>query len=98
MRVVLTDAAREDLISIGNRIAENNPLRAFSFIEDLETHCFAIGDFPHSYAALQGREETGIRRVVHGNHGIFYTITEAVNILYVLNSAMDYERILFPEE
>ncbi|WP_202314807.1 type II toxin-antitoxin system RelE/ParE family toxin [Mesorhizobium sp. L-8-10] len=41
----------------------------------------------------------GHRRRVHGNYLIFYRASgENVEILHVLHGAMDYERILFPED
>lgn len=97
MIVVITDAARQDLISIGDNILRHNPGRAFSFVEELEEHCFSLRDYPYAYPLLLGHRGSGIRRAVHGNFNIFYSVGEIVSVLHVLNSAMDYERILFPE-
>ena len=36
MKLIFTDAAREDLKAIGDHIADDNPLRALSFVEELE--------------------------------------------------------------
>lgn len=97
MKLIFTDAARNDLFRIGNWIAEEDPVRALSFIEELEERCYALVDFPKAFAVLPNRKASGIRRAVHGNYSIFYSVSDAVYILHVLNSAMDYERILFPE-
>jgi toxin ParE1/3/4 len=74
MKVNFTDSVREELIVIGNRIAENDPWRALSFVEELETRRYGIADFPRAFPS------------------------DTINILHILNSAMDYERILFPDE
>ena len=98
MKVIFTDQSRLDLIAIGDYIAEDNPVRALSFVLELEVHCMATGDFPRSGALILRHEKSGIRRVVHGNYGIFYKVADAVYIVRVLNASMDYQRILFPEE
>jgi toxin ParE1/3/4 len=98
MKVNFTDSVREELIVIGNRIAENDPWRALSFVEELETRRYGIADSPRAFPLLPKHEQSGIRRVVHGNYNIFYSLTDTINILHILNSAMDYERILFPDE
>ncbi len=41
----------------------------------------------------------GIRRRVYGQYLIFYRVTDlAVEILHIPHGAMDYEKVLFPEE
>jgi toxin ParE1/3/4 len=37
MKLVFTDEAKADLRQIGEWIAEDNPVRAFSFVDELET-------------------------------------------------------------
>ena len=96
MKVVITDKARQDLFAFGDHIAKSNPLRAFSFMEELEVSCFSLGDFPNSHAILRDYPEFGVRRAVHGNYSIFYIVTDAVYVIHIFNSAVDYERILFP--
>lgn len=65
-------------------------------MEELETRCKAIGEFPRSNPLLPHHEQSGIGRAVYGNYGIFYVVgTEAIEILRVLNSSMDHEWILF---
>ena len=98
MKVIFTDIARSELLVIGDYIAEDNPLRAFTFMDELEQRCMALEDFPLAYPLLPKRQKFGIRRLVHGNYSIFYSVMEGdVHILHILNGAMDYEKILFPE-
>ncbi len=45
------------------------------------------------------RESDQHIEAVHGNYPIFYRIrADAVEIPHVLHGAMDYERVLFPDE
>ena len=39
----MTEGARADLIAIGDYIAQDNPLRALSFVDELEIRCTALG-------------------------------------------------------
>jgi plasmid stabilization system protein ParE len=98
MTVDFTQAARDDLLDIGDYIAKDNPSRALSFIDELEERCMALEDFPHAYPILARRLESNIRRLVHGNYSVFYSVVgNSVSIIHILNSAMDYERVLFPD-
>lgn len=97
MKVVVTAEARRDLLFIGDYIAKDNPLRAVSFVEELEIRCGAIADHPYAYALLPRHEESGIRRAVHGRYSIFYIVAgNTVHILHIFNGAMNYEVVLFP--
>lgn len=99
MKVVFSEAARTDLFRIGDYIAEDNPLRALSFIDELEDRCLQLEHHPLAYPVLARRPLSNIRRLVHGHYNVFYSVgREAVHILHILHGAMDYEKILFPEE
>ena len=44
-------------------------------------------------------ETTGIRRRVYGNYLIFYRVgPKTIDVIHILHGAMDYERLLFPED
>ncbi|WP_318252138.1 type II toxin-antitoxin system RelE/ParE family toxin [Rhizobium phaseoli] len=49
-----------------------------------------------SPAARPGRIR--IRRRPYGDYLIFYRIADAIEVLHVLRGAVDYERLLFPDE
>jgi toxin ParE1/3/4 len=99
VKVVLTDEAIADLIAIGRYIRKDNPSRAVTFIAELQDRCYRIGTTPKAFPLIVGRENDGIRRRIHGNYLIFYWVKKnTVEILHVLNGAMDYESILFPNE
>ena len=99
MKVVITDAAIEDLQAIGDYIAERNPARADSFIEELPRRCERLGTTPRAWPLVPRYESYGVRRRVFGNYLIFYRIADdVVEVIHVLHGARDYEPLLFPEE
>jgi plasmid stabilization system protein ParE len=49
MRVVVTDAALDDLLQIGRYIAQDNPVRAASFVEELYAGCPQLGETPLAF-------------------------------------------------
>jgi toxin ParE1/3/4 len=99
MIVVITAAAESDLESIADRIAQDSPARALSFIAELRRRCETLIDAPKGYALVPRYEALGIRRRPYRDYLIFYRVTgETIEILHVLHGARDYEAILFPGE
>jgi toxin ParE1/3/4 len=97
VRVVITDAAKLDLIGIGEYIRPHNPERAASFVEELLDHCQALAELPRRYPLVPRFEHHGIRRCVHADYMIFYRVgTELVEVIHILHGAQDYEPLLFP--
>src|SRR5262249_12307958 len=98
MKLVFTDEAKADLLQIGEWIAEDNPARALTFVDELEARCDRLTAMPRANPLVPHRESSGVRHVPHGNYLIFYRITaDAVEILHVLHGARDYEPIVFPD-
>jgi toxin ParE1/3/4 len=99
VRVVLTDAARNDLIRIGDRIADDNPIRARSFVRELREKARQIGGMPRGFSLVPRYEHSGIRRRLYGDYLIFYRIErDHIAVIHILHGAQDYGRLLFPEE
>lgn len=99
MRVSFTRTAEIELEEIGDHIAVSNPDRAISFVRELRDKCLSLADMPYGFPRLAQWPAFDLRRRVHGNYLIFYRVSgESVEILHVLHGAMDYERILFPED
>lgn len=99
MRVVITAAAKADLVAIGDYIRPDNPSRAASFVQELLTHCERLGDMPHRYPLVPRYERWGVRRCVHGDYLIFYRVQpEQVDVVHILQGARDYEAWLFSGE
>jgi toxin ParE1/3/4 len=95
MRLVITSVALSDLEQIGNGIAVHNPLRAVSFVEELEARCSALPAMPLAYPLVSRKKGCGVRRIVHGNDLIFYRADpDAVVVLHVLAARMNVDEIL----
>ena len=98
MIVRLSAEAERDLERIGDRIAQDNPERALSFLGELRAKCRGLADFPDRFPLVPRYEKHGVRHRVHGNYLIFYRArADEVVVLHVLHGAMDYAAILFPE-
>jgi plasmid stabilization system protein ParE len=96
MRVVITAAAKADLLAIRRTIEADNPTRALSFNEELLDRCLALADTPKAYPFVPRYERFGIRRCVHGDDLIFYRLQpEQIEVIHVLQGARDIEAILF---
>lgn len=99
MRLVFTDAAERDFEAIGDFIARDNPRRAEAFVEELRESCLDLTTMPARYPVVSRLQHLRIRRRVHGRYLIFYRVSgEKVEILHILNGAMEYEKLLFPGE
>lgn len=98
MKVEFTAPALLELEGIAEWIAQDNPARAFSFIEELEKAGLAIGRRPEAYPYFDRHRARGVRRRVHGNYLIFYReSSNHVQILHILHGARDYARIVFDD-
>ncbi len=99
-KVRLSGNARDDLTSILEYLAEEeSPSLALRIVIRLETACAELADRALMYALVPGHEETGVRRRVVARYGIFYVVgDEYIEVLQILHSARDHERILFPED
>ena len=98
MKVIITEAAYDDLLRIGRYIKHDNPRRAESFVAELHERCQRLGDMPRAWPLLPNWEDHGVRRRVYGSYLIFYKIgSDAVEVLHILHGATDYEKVLFPE-
>ncbi len=99
MIVVITTEAEADLERIGDHIALNNPFRALSYVQELRQSCERLADMPEGFPMVPRYEARGVRRRVHGNYLIFYNIgISTVDVIHILHGAMDYERVLVPED
>lgn len=97
MIVELTAAAEADLETIGDYIAQENPVRALSFVQELSRSCLELADMPEAWPIIPRYDHHRVRRRVHGRYLIFYRFVEdRIIVLHVLNGAMDVEAILFP--
>lgn len=97
MIVLITNEAREDLDRIAGYIAQDNPVRAVSFVQELLEGCRSLSAMPHAFPLVPRHAASGIRRRPHGRYVLFYRVAaERIDVLHILNGARDYEDILFP--
>jgi toxin ParE1/3/4 len=96
MILIFTDAAERELEEIGDWIAQDNPDRAWTFVQELRGKCETLVHMPEAYPLVPRHECSGVRRRTHRNYLIFYRITDnRIEVLHVLHGARDYEPILF---
>lgn len=97
MNVVLSAAAREDLIGIADYIAADSPARALTFVEELIDCCNGLAVLPTAFPLVPRYESHGVRRRPYGNDLIFYRVeATSVQVLHILHGGRDYEATLFP--
>ncbi len=91
MKIIFSTAAQVDLKSISNWIAEENPARAHGFVDELAASCEVLPHFPQSSPVVGLFEGDEVRRKIHGNYLIFYSIRHhQIEIVRVLHGAQDY--------
>ncbi len=87
---IFSGPAESDLEAIGDYIAEDNPLRAVSFIKEVRARCRKIADNPKLHP-LRDEVVAGLRMATHGDYLIFYRETDSgVRIERILHGARDY--------
>jgi plasmid stabilization system protein ParE len=98
MKVIFSAQAKAGLREVGLFIAQDNKVRAISFVRELRTKAMAIGKMPRAYPMVPRFERYGIRRRPHGNYLIFYRIEDdRIVIVHVLHAAREHEALLFPQ-
>jgi toxin ParE1/3/4 len=96
MQLMITPLAAQDLEEIGDYIAQDNPMRAWSFISQLRAHCEKICLNPAGYRRRPELSED-LRSCAHGNYVIFFeSTTVEVTIIRILNGARDIPEALNP--
>lgn len=92
LRVIIAPRAQSDLEAIGDYIAAENPVRAESFVEELIGRCLTLSEQPERFPLVERLAHAGVRKMVHGNYLIFYTVyPDRVTVARILHGATDYE-------
>ena len=97
LAVSYTEDARADLRDLGDRITQDNPSRAATFVSELLTYAATIAELPFLYPPLPRYEQYGIRKRNFRGYLIFYRVTDRVEIVRVISDRRDYLRLLFPD-
>lgn len=89
MPLVFSPAAAADLEEIGDFIAQDNPLRAISFLQELQARCARLARNP-GIGTARPELGDGVRSMPHGRYLIFYRSRDAVlRVERVLHGARD---------
>jgi toxin ParE1/3/4 len=95
-RLLLSPRAAADLEEIAAYIARDNPVRAASFVVELEAKCRAVAASPELYPARTDLA-SGLRMAVHGRYLVLYRDLlgeDTVRIERVLHSARNPPRLI----
>jgi len=71
MKVEFSPVAKDDLLEIALYIAQDNPVRALSFVDELEAQCLRLGQAV-GIGAPRPELGEGVRMLPHGRYLIFY--------------------------
>ena len=70
-------------------IAQDNPARAVTFVDELEGKCDALGAFP-GIGTLRPELGEGVRMLPHGRYLIFYRqVNKGLRVERILHGARD---------
>ena len=93
MSYIVSAEAEADLEEIGDYIAQDNPARAVTFIDEIRARFEAIDRNPLACAA-RPEVDPDVRACVHGQYMIFYyVIGTTVEIARVLHGARNLTRL-----
>ena len=88
MRVDFALRARRDLNAIGDWIAQDDPVRALTFIKELERRALALADFPLRSPAYQRTRRGLVRKGVYGRYSIYYLVhADRIEVLHFRHGA-----------
>lgn len=91
MIVSFAPEADRDLESIGDYIANDNPLRAASFLRELRERGQSLGNNPERFPQVGDLSGYPLRKLTHAGYLIFYIVTPThVRILRVVHAARDW--------
>lgn len=89
MKVTFSPAAETDLIDIAMFIAQDNPKRALTFVDELEGKCNALGGAPGTGTPRPALGER-IRMLPHGRYLIFYReVGKGLRIERIMHGSRD---------
>lgn len=89
MRVTFSPAAQTDLMDIATFIAQDNPKRALTFVDELQAKCDALGAAP-GIGTSRPELGDGIRMLPHGRYLIFYReANKALRIERIMHGSRD---------
>lgn len=98
MQVAFTPQAERDLETIGDHIADDNPVRALSFVRELRVQCLSMAENPLAYR-LRPELGEGTRACPYGHYMIFFEVTlQTLVVIRVLHGARDLPAVFGANE
>ncbi|MCW5720884.1 MAG: type II toxin-antitoxin system RelE/ParE family toxin [Devosia sp.] len=95
MRVLFSRASRRDMRDIALYIAADNPVRAHSFLGEMEEACRLLANKPYRFGLLPNYETRGLRRRPFDRYVIIYGVDEDHVIIHrIANAALDLDSLL----
>ena len=95
MRLRFSRRAYRDLIAIGEWIRRDDPERAATFVEELETACRDLLDFPQAFPIAFSRGGRLLRKRVHGDYPILYEVfADRLVVAAIIHGARDLDAAL----
>jgi toxin ParE1/3/4 len=96
--VIFSRKAEDDLEAIADYIAQDNSVRALSFVQELRKQCVAIGQFPNSYTRFVELGENA-RIMPYKNYVVLYRVLDdAVSIERIIYGARDVVNLIRDEQ
>jgi plasmid stabilization system protein ParE len=95
MKIVFADAARGDLRAIALHIADDNPPRAISFVQEIRDRCGSLSRHAERFPEATRIDGVLVRKITHANYLIFYAVAaDTIEILRIIHSARDWVAVL----
>jgi toxin ParE1/3/4 len=94
MKYRISDEAQRDLAGIGQHIAQDNPERAVSFVDELTAKFRLVAERPLSYPAREDWHPE-LRSALHRPYVILFCVADDhVDIVRVFHGARDIPNLL----
>ena len=94
MRVVFTPAAGRDLVGIALRIAEHNPARAVTYVDELQSYCRDIAIFSEAGTPRPEWGDGVLARFFRRKYAIVFRVRSGdVQILRIVHGARDLDAV-----
>ena len=91
MKVIIGFGARADLTEIGDRIALDNPMRAFTFVDELEARCETLDPHPERFPVVGQFGSRPVHKLGHAGYLIFYVLAPShIEVLRITHGSRDW--------
>ena len=95
MRIRYSPKSRDDLMNIAMYIGADNPVRARTFVSELEEAVSRLADHPERFAVVRRVSGRALRRRPLANYSILYIAEpNEVQVIRVVSSWMDLDQAL----